>query len=129
MIKQVLKDDLLYISIDKTDFSYRIPIKKIGTTIDWRIGAKGSKVILIKDVSKWTLQLFTKETTEYKYIKQFKGIVQKHCSDNTINWDETLLAVNIQNEYNWLIKMNNKAEEKINESEIILNLKKKYKIN
>ena len=129
MIKQVLKDDLLYISIDKTDFSYRIPIKKIGTTIDWRIGAKGSKVILIKDVSKWTLQLFTKETTEYKYIKQFKGIVQKHCSDNTINWDETLLAVNIQNEYNWLIKTNNKAEEKINESEIILNLKKKYKIN
>ena len=129
MIKQVLKDDLLYISIDKTDFSYRIPIKKIGTTIDWRIGEKGSKFIVVKDVSKWTLQLFTKETTEYKYIKQFKSIVQKHCADNTINWDETLLAVNIQNEYNWLIKTNSKAEEKINESDIILNLKKKYKIN
>jgi len=55
--------------------------------------------------------------------------VQKHCADNTINWDETLLAVNIQNEYNWLIKTNSKAEEKINESDIILNLKKKYKIN
>jgi hypothetical protein len=129
MIKHALKDDLVYISIDKTDFSYRIPVKKLGTTIDWRIGSKGSKVIVIKDVSKWTLQLFTKETTEYKYIKQFKSIVQKHCADNTINWDETLLAVNIQNEYNWLIKTNSKAEEKINESDIILNLKKKYKIN
>ena len=28
-----------------------------------------------------------------------------------------------------LIKTNSKAEEKINESDIILNLKKKYKIN
>ena len=129
MIKQVLKDDLLYISIDKIDFSYRIPIKKIGATIDWRIGTKGPKVIVVKDVSKWSLQLFTKETTEYKYIKQFKSIVQNHCEDNTINWDDTLLAINIQNEYNYLKIMNNKAEEKINESEIILNLKKKYKIN
>ena len=73
--------------------------------------------------------LFTKKTTEDKYIKQFISIVQKHSLNNTINWEETRLAVNIQNEYNWLIKTNSKAEEKINESDIILNLKKKYKIN
>lgn len=129
MIKHSLKDDLIYISIDKIDFSYRIPIKKIGNTIDWRIGEKGTKGIVIQNVSTWTLHLFTKKTTEDKYIKQFKGIVQEYCSDSKINWEDTLLAVNIQNEYNWLVTTNSTAEEKISEEEIILKLKTKYKLD
>lgn len=129
MIRHSLKDDLIHISINKTDFSYRIPIKKIGNTVDWRIGKKGTKGIVIKDVSTWTLRLFTKKTTEDKYIKQFISIVQEHCPDSTINWEETRLAVNIQNEYNWLTTTNNAAEKKISEDEIISNLKKKYKLD
>lgn len=126
MIKHSLKDDLVYISIDKIDFSYRIPVKKIGNTIDWRVGQKGTKGVVIKNVSVWTLQLFTKETTDYKYIKQFVGIVKEYCTDNTINWDDTFLAVNIQNKYNWLTATNKTAEKKISEEEIISMLKKKY---
>ena len=129
MIKHSLKDKLIYISIDKIDFSYRIPIKKLGNTIDWRIGKKGAKGIVIKNVSTWTLHLFTKDTTEDKYIKQFKSIVQEHASNSTINWEETLLAVNIQNEYNCLITTNITAEKKIDEDEIISILNKKYKLD
>ncbi|MBT6514998.1 MAG: hypothetical protein HOK65_09520 [Crocinitomicaceae bacterium] len=129
MIKHSLKDNLIYISINKTDFSYRIPIKKIGNTIDWRIGGKGTKGIVIKNVSTWTLRLFTKKTTEHKYIKQFINLVQEHCSSSNINWEDTLLAVNIQNEFNWLITTNNAAEKKIEEDDIISNLIKKYKLD
>ena len=84
MIKHSLKDNLINVSIDKKDFSYRIPVKKIGNAIDWRIGEKGTKGIVIKNVSTWTLQLFTKKTTEDKYIKQFKSIVQEYSANNTI---------------------------------------------
>ena len=125
MIKHSLKDNLIYLSLAKVDFSYRIPIEKIGNTIDWRVGEKGTEGIVIKSVSKWTLQLFTKKITEYKYIKQFQSIVQEHCPNSAINWEETLLAVNIQNDYNWLIT----TKEKINEQEIISTLKKKYKLH
>ena len=125
MIKHSLKDNLINVSIDKKDFSYRIPVKKIGNAIDWRIGEKGTKGIVIKNVSTWTLQLFTKKTTEDKYIKQFKSIVQEYSANNTINWEDTLLAVTIQNEYNWL----NTAENKMGEDEIISTLKKKYKLD
>ncbi len=111
------------------DFSYRIPIKKIGNTIDWRIGEKGAKSIVIKNVSTWTLRLFTKKTTEHKYIKQFKNLVQEHCSSSNINWQDTLLAVNIQNEFNWLMTTNNAADKKIKEDDIISNLIKKYKLD
>lgn len=128
MIKHALKDDLISISIDKIDFSYRIPVKKIGKPIAWRIGEKGSEGIVMKNVSKWMLQLFTKETTEDKYIKQFKDIVQEYSPKNSIDWKETLLAVNIQNEYNWLIITNSTAEEKMNEEEIITTLIKKYSV-
>lgn len=126
MIKHSLKDNLINVSIDKKDFSYRIPVKKIGNAIDWRIGEKG---IIIKNVSTWTLQLFTKKITEDKYIKQFKSIVQEYSANNTINWEDTLMAVNIQNEYNWLIATNNTAEKKMDEDEIISTLKKKYKLD
>ena len=125
MIKHALKDNLVSISIAKTDFSYRIPIKKIGNTIDWKIGEKGTEGIVIKSVSTWTLQLFTKNITEDKYIKQFKSIVQEHCPTSTVNWEDTLLAVNIQNDYNWLTT----AKKKINEKEVISKLKKKYKLD
>ena len=49
MIKHTIKDNLIYISISKKDFSYRIPIKKIGNVIDWRIGENGTKSIVIKN--------------------------------------------------------------------------------
>ncbi len=129
MIKHALKDDLIHLSINKIDFSYRIPVKKIGNTIDWKIGKKDTKGIVIKNVSAWTLNLFTNKTTEDKYIKQFKSIVEEYASDHTINWEETLLAVSIQNQYNWLITSNNTAEKKISEDEIISILKKKYKLD
>jgi len=129
MIKQSLKDDLILISIDKIDFSYRIPVKKLGNTLNWKIGEKATPGIVIKNVSTWTLQLFTKKTTDDKYIKQFKTIVQEHCSKSTINWEDTLMAVNIQNEYNWIKATNKNAEEKIAEDEIITTLKKKYKLD
>lgn len=129
MIKHSVKENLIYLSIGKTDFSYRIPLKKIGNTIDWKIGEKGTKGIVIKDVSTWTLQLFTKKITEEKYVKQFKSIVEEHASNSTINWEQTLLAVNIQNQYNWLITTNNAAEEKVKEDEIISTLKEKYKLD
>jgi len=129
MIKQSLKDNIISLSIAKVDFSYRISIKKIGNIIDWRIGEKGTEGIVIKDVSIWALQLFTKNITEHKYIKQFKSIVQENSPNNNINWDETILAINIQNEYNWLVETNKKAEEKISKEEVILILKKKYRID
>jgi hypothetical protein len=129
MIKQSLKDNLVYLSIEKLDFSYRIPTKKIGNTSDWRIGEKGTEGIVIKSVSTWTLQLFTKETTEGKYINQFKTIVQEYAPNNTINWNATVLAVYIQNEYNVLTKTNAAAEKKVSEEEIISTLKKKHKLD
>ena len=129
MIKQSVKDEVISISIDKKDFSYRIPVKKIGNTIDWRIGSKETEAIVIKNVSTWTIQLFTKKTTEDKYIKQFVKIVQEHSPQNSINWEETLKAVNIQNEYNWLTTTNKTADTKMTSEEIILSLRKKYKLD
>ena len=129
MINHSLKDKLVSVSIANIDFSYRIPVKKMGNTVNWRIGEKGTEGIVMKNVSTWTLQLFTKNTTEDKYIQQFKSIVQEYAPNNSIDWKETLLAVNIQNEYNWLITTNNTAKKKINEKEIISGLKKKYKLD
>jgi hypothetical protein len=129
MIKHTLKDNIVSISIENIDFSYRIPTKKMGNTTDWRIGEKGTDGILVKNVSTWTLQLFTKETTEDKYIKEFKNIVQEYAPSNTINWEETQLALNLQNEYNLMIKTNATVEKKMNEDEIISILKKKYKLD
>lgn len=129
MIKHSLKDNLIYLSINNLDFSYRIPLKKMGNTIDWRIGKKGTEGIVMKNVSTWALQLFTKNVTEIKYVKQFQSIVQEHCPNNTINWEDTLLAVNIQNKYNWLATTNKIAKKKIDENGLISDLKKKYKLD
>jgi len=129
MIKQTLKDNLNPISIDKVDFSYRIPVKKIGNTIDWKIGEKGTEGLVFKSVSTWTLQLFTKNTGVDKFIQEFISIIKEHSPKNTINWEDTLLAVNIQNEYNSRIALNNKADKKTEENEIISILKKKYKVD
>ena len=129
MIKHSIKEDVISISIDKKDFSFRIPIKKIGNSIDWKVGEKGTSGIVIKNVSTWMLQLFTKKMTEDKYIKQFKSIVEEYSAKNDINWEDTLMAVNIQNEYNWLLSKNKTAAEKIDENEIISILKKKYTLN
>ena len=129
MIKQVLKDNLISISIAKKDFSYRIPIEKIGNTVDWKIGQKGTEGIVIKQVSSWALQLFTKNTTEEKYIQQFKSIVQEYSPDNNIDWEDTFLAITIQNKYNWLMDSNASADKKIEAHDIIADLKKKYKLD
>ncbi len=122
MIKNTLKDKQVHLSIENQDFSFRIPVKKIGNTVDWRIGEKGTDGIVMKQVSTWALQLFTKKITEEKYVLDFKSIVQKHAPKSVINWDLTFDAVNLQNDYNEMIS----AENKLSEEEIISHLKKKY---
>jgi hypothetical protein len=122
MIKHALKDDLIYISIAKKDFSFRIPLQKIEKSIDWKIGE--SDIIVFKQVSKWALQLFTKNVTEEKYMRQFKDLVQEYCPNNTINWEDSMLAVKVQNQYNWLIN-----EKKVPENEVISGLKQKFKLD
>ena len=129
MIKHSLKDNVISISIDNRDFSYRIPIKKIANAIDWRIGEKGTKGLIIQNVSTWTLQLFTKKTIDDKYIKQFMAIVQEYSPDSNINWGDTYLAVNIQNQYNYLTTDNHSAEKKNSEDEVISILKKRYQLD
>lgn len=122
MINHSLKDKVVSVSIANIDFSYRIPVKKIGNTLNWRIGEKGAEGIVIKNVSTWMLQLFTKNVTDDKYIQEFKGIVQKYAPNNSIDWKETLLAVTIQNEYNVLVA----APDKKDDNEILSILEKKH---
>ncbi len=129
MIKQSLKDNQIHLSIDNMDFSYRIPLKKIGNTVDWKIGKKGNEGIVMKHVSTWALRLFTKNVLDEKLIKQFEHIVQAHAPGNTIDWEETFTAIDVQNEYNSLIKSNSAAENKLSEEEIILTLNSKYKLD
>ena len=124
MIKHSLKDKQIHISIENKDFSFRIPVKKSVNTVDWRIGEKGTEGIVMKQVSTWALQLFTKKITEEKYVVQFKNIIQEYASNNTINWEATIDAVNIQNEYNQLVAI----ENNLSETDIIADLKKKYKV-
>ena len=126
MIKHTIKENVVYLSIANQDFSYRIPVEKIGNTTDWKIGKKETEGIVVPNVSTWTLQLFTKKTSENKYIRQFEAIVQEQSPSNTINWENTKLAVNIQNQYNWLLETNKTAKKKMSYEEIILSLKKKF---
>ncbi|AEA42558.1 hypothetical protein [Fluviicola taffensis] len=123
MINHTLKDDILSISITNKDFSYRISLKKLGNRIDWKIGGKDSENIIIKSVSTWALQLFTKTITDAQYVKQFKDIVQEYCPNNAIHWEDTFMAVKIQNEYNALSKTNQ------NQNEIIAMLTEKYNLD
>lgn len=129
MIKHTLKDKQIHLSIENKDFSYRIPVKKSGNTVDWRIGEKGTEGIVIKNVSTWALQLFTKTVTEEKYVTQFQAIVQEYAPNNNINWNDTLIAVNIQNEYNELTAPNISAALKMSEEDIISSLEKKYNLD
>lgn len=125
MIKHSLNDNQIHLSIDNMDFSYRIPVKKIGNTIDWKIGVKGSEGIVMKDVSIWTLKLFTNKTTEENHIAQFQQIVQEYSPKNTIDWEETLLTLKVQNEYNSLITG---SKNNVDEEEIISTLNEKYQL-
>jgi len=127
MIEQELKDDQLHIFIKNKDFSYRIPLKKIEDLIDWKIGKNKFNTIQIKNVSKWALKIFTNNITTIENIKQFKGIMQQHCPNNTINWTETEKALNIQSHYSNLVS--NSDKNKLSETEIIAKLKKKYKLD
>lgn len=128
MIKQSLKDQILHINIANLDFSYRIPTSKLGDIINWRIGENKSKGIVIDSVSKWAIQLFTNKVTELKYVRQFQNIVLQHSPECAVNWENTFLAVSIQNDYNWQKSSSNTAKIKISEDEIIANLKQKYKL-
>ncbi|MFT7343857.1 MAG: hypothetical protein ACI9XP_000433 [Lentimonas sp.] len=126
MIKHTIKDDQIHISIDKKDFSYRIPIKKLGKTIKWKVGEKESDGIIMKNVSSVTLKLFTKDVTDEKYVVQFKDLVQELAPGNSIDWKETLLAVDVQNDYNRLMAKDKNPDKKTDEEEIIKVLEKKY---
>ena len=128
MIKQSLKDQILHINITNLDFSYRIPTSKLGDVINWRIGENKLKGIVIDSVSKWAIQLFTNKVTELKYVRQFQNIVLQHSPECAVNWENTFLAVSIQNDYNWQKSSSNTAKIKISEDEIIANLKQKYKL-
>ena len=128
MIKQSLKDQILHINIANLDFSYRIPTAKLGDIINWRIGENKSKGIVIDSVSKWAIQLFTNKVTELKYIRQFQNIVLQHSPICAVNWENTFLAVSIQNDYNWQKSSSNTAKIKVSEDEIIAKLKQKYKL-
>lgn len=129
MINHSLKDNILSISIANKDFSYRISLKKLGNKIDWIIGEKDTDTIVIKGVSTWMLQLFTKNVTAELYINQFKGLVQEYAPKNSINWEDTMVAVNVQNEYNLLSKTNNASKNINNSNEIIAMLTKKYDLD
>lgn len=123
MIKHSIKDELLRISIENMDFSYRIPLQKLGKLIKWRIGSSGKEGIVMKNVSNWTLKLFSNKATDDKHLEQFKSIVQEYAPGNSIDWKETMLAVKVQREYNSL-----KAAGEMEEMDIILKLEKKYKL-
>jgi len=127
MIKHELKDDQLHISIENKDFSYRIPLNKLESLIDWKVGKDKSNLVIIKNVSKWTLKLFTRNITTMNDVRQFKGIVQQYCPDNTIDWVETEKAVNVQSHYTNLVL--DLKKENLSEVQIIANLKKKYKLD
>ena len=129
MIKQSIKENIIFLSIANEDFSYRIPVEKLGNPIDWKVGQKGTEGIVIENVSKWTLQLFTKKVTEGKYVKEFVAIVKENSPNNTINWENTKMAVTLQNQYNWLVETNKTAKNKSTEEEIIESLKKKFNLD
>mgnify|MGYP000456187949 CR=1 FL=1 len=102
MIKQSIKENILYLSISNEDFSYRIPVEKLGTPIDWKVGQKGTKGIVFENVSKWTLQLFTKKVTEGKYVKEFVAIIQEvalsmgpatNCGKKLTNAEKTIKSL------------------------------------
>lgn len=124
MIKHDLKDNQLHISIEGKDFSYRIPLNKIESTINWKIGNDKSNVIKVNNVSKWTMKFFTNNFTTIAHVRFFKGIVAQYVPDNKIDWIETEKAINIQSHYNNLVL--DLKKEKLSDNQIIAKLKKKY---
>ena len=129
MIQHTLKDDILSISIANKDFSYRISLKKLGNKCNWKIGDNDSEQIIVKGVSTWALQLFTKVVTELKYVEQFKVLVQEFCPKNSIHWEDTFMAVKIQNEYNSLTQKTNPTKNSDIDKELIAQLTDKYDLD
>ncbi|MBU2020567.1 MAG: hypothetical protein KJ941_13045 [Bacteroidetes bacterium] len=122
MIKHSKVEELIHVSIENTDFSYRIPLQKLGKTIKWVIGKNETEGIALRNVSIWTLKLFTKNVTDLKYVEEFQEIMQHYVPKNSIDWNETLLALEVQNEYNKL------KHSEMEESELISILENKFKI-
>ncbi|MFA7273869.1 MAG: hypothetical protein WC044_08370 [Crocinitomicaceae bacterium] len=126
MIQHTQKQNLLHLTLPNKDFSHRIPVEKIGKAIQWNIGEKGSACIVIRNVSRFALRLFTQKITEEKYVQQFKSIVQEYAPKNNIDWKATLLAIAIQNEYNSRIALQETAASNMTSEEIIGILEEKY---
>lgn len=123
MIKHSITNELLHVSIDNLDFSYRIPLQKLGKTMKWTIGKNSDEGIEMKNVSKWALQIFTKKSLDDTILDQFQKIIQEIAVGNSIDWKETKLAVNVQQDYTQL-----KSNSKMSENEIISILEEKYKL-
>jgi hypothetical protein len=129
MIKHELKDDLIYLSIDKKDFSHRIPVEKIGKAIQWTIGKNKPEGIIIRNVSKYTLRLFTQNVTDSNYVEQFQNIVHQYAPKNNIDWKATLLALKIQNEYHSRIAVLKATKDEMTEDQLIAILEAKYNLD
>jgi len=126
MIQHHCTEALVHLSIDKKDFAHRIPVQKIGKAIQWNIGPKGPDGIIIRNVSRWTLRLFTQQFTDESYLDEFKAIVHEYAPKNNIDWKATTLAVQIQNEYTSRMEQQLWAQEKMSEGEIVSFLEAKY---
>ncbi len=129
MIKHALKEGIVHLSIDKKDFSHRIPVEKLGKAIQWNIGEEGSELISIKNVSKWMLRLMTQKITDEQSILHFKSIVQHYCPISNIDWKATLMAINIQNEFNSRMAAQKSSPYPLSQDEIIFLLEEKYELN
>ena len=73
------------------------------------------------------MKCFTNNFTTIEHVKQFKGIVQQYCPDNSIDWIETEKAINIQSHYSNLVL--DLKKENPSEGKIIASLKKKYQLD
>lgn len=124
MIQHNIQDNHVHIFIPKTDFSYRIPKEKIASISTWKIGKpENDEQIVIQNVSKWALKLFTKNITQENYIAAFKALLDENFVPNNIDWKATLLAIKVQNRYNWLSANNS------DETEILIAVKEKYQLD
>lgn len=130
MIKHELRGNQIHLSISNVDFSYRIPLNKIVSIATWKIGEKGNnETIVFKNVSKWTLKLFTKNVTDEYHIEKFRAIIKEYVGKSNIDWAETLIAVKAQNRYNWLTTNNAQNKNALTETEILMAIKEKYKLD
>ncbi|MHA7109916.1 hypothetical protein ACRTDU_07300 [Sunxiuqinia elliptica] len=139
MIRHEIKNEYLKVYLRENSSPYSIPLCELGQTTDWRVAVIDDEKIIAKNISKWTLHLFTDKNLTIEFAREFQRIVKKNCPTNTINWEETEKAIIIYDEYRRLSA--NVKEEKIGVfsslknydknayKEIIKKLKKKYNLD